>query len=81
MAQKLANLLAKRLRVLLHLLEDHAHGRVTHNLLHLGISHGPFLHFLRTVVPHGLTDHAALHAFCGFLKAEGEKKNLIMTQS
>lgn len=60
---KLSNLLAKGLWVLLHLLKDHTHGWVRHNLLHLWISHGPFLHFLRAVIPHGLTYHAALNAF------------------
>lgn len=54
----------------MHLLQDHAHGWVRHYLLHLGISHCPFLNFFRAVVPHGLIDHTALHAFCGFLKGE-----------
>lgn len=71
---KWADLLAERLRVLLHLLEDHAHGWVTHNLLHLGIGHCPFLHFLRSVIPRGLADHTALQAFCGLLKMEKTNK-------
>lgn len=84
MTEKLSNLLAKRLRVLLHLLKDHAHGWVAHNLLYLRISHGSFLHLLRTVIPHCLTDHTALHALCGFLKAtktdDDKKSQLINMQ-
>lgn len=65
---KSADLLAKRLRVLLHLLQDQAHGWVGHDLLHLRISHSSFLHLLGAVVPHGLTDHAPLYAFRCFLR-------------
>lgn len=65
---KSADVLAECLRILLHLFEDHTHGRVGHNLLDLRVSHGSFLHLLWGVVPRGLADHAALHTFCGFLK-------------
>lgn len=68
------NLLAKCLRVLLHLFEDHAHGGVAYNLLHLKVIHGPPLHLLWTVIPGILTDHTALNSFSGFLKAAGRKK-------
>ena len=34
------------LGVALHLLQDHPHGGVTHDLLHLGIIHGSLTNFL-----------------------------------
>lgn len=66
----LPNLLAKCLRVLLHLFKDHAHGGIAYNLLDLRVSHGPPLHLLRTVIPGVLTDHTTLNSFSGFLRAE-----------
>ena len=47
------------LGVALHLLQDHPHGGVTHDLLHLGIIHGSLSNFLwvraaaAAVLPHG----------------------------
>lgn len=66
-------LLAEGLWVFLHLLQDHAHGRVTHDLLHLWIGHGPPFHVLWIIIPHGLTHHAALHPLCGLLHAGTHK--------
>lgn len=68
-------LLAESLWVFLHLFQDHAHGRVTHYLLHFWISHGPPLHILRAIVPHGLTYHAALNPLSGFLHTHKQITN------
>lgn len=64
-------LLAECLRILLHLFQDHAHGRVTHNLLHLGVGHSPPFHVFRAIVPHSVACHAALDALRGFLNGGG----------
>lgn len=52
--------LAEGLGVLLHLLEDEAHGGVAHDLLHLGVGHGAPLHLLGVVVAVVLSQQAAL---------------------
>ena len=41
---------AECLRVLLHLFQDEPHGWVTHDLLHLRVSHGLSLHIFGAVV-------------------------------
>lgn len=51
-----AALLAECLGVLLHLLQDEAHGRVAHDLLHFWVGHGPALHVLGVVIAHRLVD-------------------------
>lgn len=78
---KLPNILAKCLRVLLHLFKDHAHCGIAHNLLHLRVSHGPPLHLLWTVIPGVLTDHAALNSFSGFLKTKSRELSTPRTRA
>lgn len=59
--------LAEGLGVLLHLLEDEAHGWVAHDVLHLGVGHGAALHLLGRVLPVVLRQQAPLVALGGLL--------------
>lgn len=64
--------LAEGLGVLLHLLQDEAHGRVAHDLLHLRVGHGAALHVLGCIIAVVLGQQAALVAVRCLLQREGE---------
>ena len=72
--------LAEGLGVLLHLLEDEAHGGVAHDLLHLGVGHGAPLHLLGVVVAVVLSQQAALVTLSRLLRGgeEGQKGGMGM---